>query len=155
MLTSTVALSFPAQAQPTGNSWPTTPPSNVTPEVVVEVEPYLSFRPNPIGVGQALLVNFWTTPPPAANRYLSNFYITITKPDGTTDEFGPINSYVADGTAWLEYTPKQNGTYKIRFDFKGTYLPAGVYSNGAVNTTNVSTSSGSYYGTTWFKTCFN
>lgn len=154
MVTSAFALPFPSSAQPTGNSWPTAPPSNVTPEVIVNVEPYLSFRPNPIGVGQQLLINFWTTPPPAANRYLSNFYLTITKPDGSTEEFGPINSYVADGTAWLEYAPEQTGTYKLRFDFKGTYFPAGVYINGDLNGTSPPTGyqgTISTYGTTWFK----
>ncbi|XHH07797.1 MAG: PQQ-binding-like beta-propeller repeat protein [Candidatus Bathyarchaeia archaeon] len=154
MVVSIFALPIPANSQPTGSSWQTAPPSNVTPDVIVEVEPYLSFRPNPIGVGQQLLINFWATPPPAANRYLSNFYLTITKPDGTTEEFGPINSYVADGTAWLEYTPEQTGTYKLKFEFKGTYFPAGVYINGYLNGTDMPTGYGgtsSTYGSTWFK----
>jgi hypothetical protein len=32
------------------------------------VQPRLSFTPNPIGVGQVLLVNFWVTPPPSNHR---------------------------------------------------------------------------------------
>ena len=54
------------------------PPAGVTPNLTVTVTPYLSFRPNPIGVGQPLLINIWTTPPPAANRYLGGFTVVIT-----------------------------------------------------------------------------
>jgi hypothetical protein len=99
----------PHGGTPGPSAFPNTPPAGVTPNLTVAVTPYLSFRPNPIGVGQSLLVNIWTTPPPAANRYLAGFSVTITKPDGTNTTVGPINSYVADGTAWFEYVPDQPG----------------------------------------------
>lgn len=140
------------QAGPT--QFATSPPAGVTPAIVVDVDPYLSFRPNPIGVGQTLLVNIWATPPPAANRYLSYFTVTITAPNGNTDEFGPFNSYVADGTAWFEYVPDQVGEYKLKFDFGGTYFPAGVYIGGVLNGTGVPigfNAAPSTYASTWFR----
>jgi outer membrane protein assembly factor BamB len=140
------------QAGPT--QYDKVPPTGVTPELSVDVTPYLSFRPNPIGVGQSLLVNVWTTPPPAANRYLSYYTVTITKPDGSTDVFGPFNSYVADGTSWFEYVPKVAGNYSLRFDYGGTYFPAGTYIGGVLNGSGVAigfNAAPSTYPSTWFK----
>lgn len=102
-------------------------PTGVTPSTTVNTKAFLSFRPNPIGVGQTFLVNLWTTPAPGAGRYHPDYKITITKPDGTKDVI-TMNSYVADGTAWFEYVTDQIGTWKIKFDFAGTYFPAGNYS---------------------------
>jgi hypothetical protein len=143
----------PHGGTPGPSAFPNTPPAGVTPNLTVAVTPYLSFRPNPIGVGQSLLVNIWTTPPPAANRYLAGFSVTITKPDGTNTTVGPINSYVADGTAWFEYVPDQPGAYFLKFDFAGTYFPAGTYINGVLNGTGLPTGFGgtpSTYQSTWF-----
>jgi hypothetical protein len=69
---------FPHGGTPGPSAYQKSPPAGVTPSVTVDIVPYLSFRPNPIGIGQSLLVNFWTTPPPAADRYLSYFTVTIT-----------------------------------------------------------------------------
>ena len=65
-----------------------------------------------------------------------------------------MNSYVADGTAWFEYVPDVAGTYHLRFDFAGTYFPAGTYINGVLNGTGVPTGFGgtpSTYPSTWYK----
>ncbi len=143
---------FPAAAQedvPHGGTpdtlsvWSTTVPVN--PGFYVRVSPtaYLSFSPNPIGVGQTLLVNMWTTSPPAANRYLAGFTVTFTKPDGTQKTLGPYHSYVADGTCWFEYVVDQVGTWKVKFDFPGQWFPAGKYVGGVLN--NASTASGANY----------
>jgi len=145
---------YPHGGQPGPTQYAQSPPAGVTPSVTVNVDPYLSFRPNPIGVGQTLLVNIWTTPPPAANRYLSYFKVTITKPDATTETFGPFNSYVADGTAWFEYVPDQAGTYILKYEFGGTYFPAGVYISGVLNGSGVAigfNAAPSTYPSTWFK----
>jgi len=146
--------SYPHGGQAGPSQYDKSPPASVTPSLSVDVVPYLSFRPDPIGIGQSLLVNVWTTPPPAANRYLAYYTVTITKPDGTTDTIGPMNSYVADGTAWFEYIPSQVGTYKLKFDFGGTYFPAGVYISGVLNGSNVAigfNAAPSTYPSTWFK----
>ena len=60
-----------------------------------------------------------------------DYQVTITRPDGTTDVL-KMNSYIADGTAWFEYVPNQIGQWKFKFDFPGTYFPAGRYLDGNI-----------------------
>jgi hypothetical protein len=98
---------------------------------------YISFRPNPIGIGQPLLVNVWLQPPIHVARYFKDaFLITLTKPDGTVDKVGPLSSYYGDGTAWFEYDPDQTGNWTIKFDFLGAYFPPGNYTSEAAFTIN-------------------
>ena len=103
---------------------------------------FLSFRPNPIGVGQLLLINMWLNPALASNnRYIpQGFVLTITKPDGTKD-VRTLDSEPATAATWLEYSPDQAGNWSLKVDFLGTYFPAGRYYNGYV----VTNSSGSLY----------
>ena len=110
-------------------------PSGVTPGRTVNTIAHLSFRPNPVGVGQILLINVWMQFETFDRhmRYIDSFKLTITKPDGTTETF-IMSSYPADGTSWKEYIPAQTGTYKIKFDFLGNYFPAGRYLEGDIVT---------------------
>ena len=77
----------------------------------------------------------WINPAFASNhRYFPNaFVLTITKPDGTKDVI-TMDSEAATGAAWFEYLPDQVGDWTIKFDFLGTYFPAGRYYNGYVVT---------------------
>lgn len=99
------------------------------------VSAHLSFRPNPIGIGQTLLVNIWTSPAPGAHRYHPDYKVTITKPDGTV-EVKAMPSYPADGTSWFEIVPDQTGEWKLKFEFSGTYFPAGRYYRGDIVAAN-------------------
>ena len=108
------------------------PPTGVTPSLTVDIKAYLSFRPNPVGVDQPVLVNMWTTPSLNWQRFHQGYIVTITKPDGTKDTIGPMNSYKGDATAWFEFTPDKIGTYKLKFEFLGEYYPPGYYLNGYV-----------------------
>ncbi len=102
-------------------------PAGVTANYTVAVTPYLSFRPNPVGIGQTFLVNMWTSPAPGVNRLWLDLKVTITKPDGTS-EIIKMNSYLHDGTAWFEYVASQLGNWKLKFDFPGNYFPTlGLY----------------------------
>jgi hypothetical protein len=101
-------------------------PSGVTPDVTVVSDVYLSTRPNPVGLGQTILVNIWLDPGPSYARYLSDYKVTLTKPSGATDEV-VLDSYPADGTAWFEYTVDEVGTWTLKFEFPGGYFPAGNY----------------------------
>src|SRR4030066_963410 len=105
-------------------------PAGVTPDVRVDTYPSLSFRPNPIGVGQTLLVNMWIHPPTANSRRLAGLTVPLTKPDGTKEVIGPMETYRGDGTAWFEYVVNQVGTWKLKFDVPGQYYPAGNYTSG-------------------------
>jgi hypothetical protein len=116
--------SVQAQLITDGGSQPL--PAGVTPDVTTASVSHISFRPNPVGVGQTILVNMWMEPGLNPNWYFTGYKVTITKPDGTT-ETKTLNSYPADATAWFEYVPDQIGTYKLKFDFPGSYFPAGTY----------------------------
>ncbi len=101
-------------------------PSGVTADVTLESIAHMSFRPNPVGVGQPILFNLWMQPPLHGSRYFKGYTVTFTKPDGTKDT-KVVDSYQADASAWFEYAVDQVGTWKIKFEFPGGYFPAGNY----------------------------
>jgi len=101
-------------------------PIGVTADYRLETSAHLAFRPNPVGVGQSVLINTWLTPGLHESRYFSGYLITITKPDGTNETIEK-DSYRADSTTWAIFTPDKAGSYKIKFDFPGGYFPAGNY----------------------------
>ena len=128
MLMATSAM--PVRAQNTGlqNNGSIPLPAGVTPDETYEAIAHMSFRPNPVGVSQPILVNMWLQPPLHVVRLFEKAYVvTLTKPDGTTEVMGPYSSYLGDATAWFEYTPDQVGTWTIKFDFTGAFFPAGNY----------------------------
>jgi hypothetical protein len=136
LLVSCAAIFLPVNAKveeigaPQLTSWPTAPPSGVTPNVTIATTAFISVSPTPIGVGQDVLINLWLEPPIAYQRYFSGYTVTVTKPDSTTETIGPLNSYQGDATAWVQYSVDQIGTYKFKFAFAGNYLQAGWYYNG-------------------------
>ncbi len=135
LLSSIAILTMPVKAQQNqdSNTAGGPLPSGVTPTFTMNPKVYLSFSPNPIGVGQSLLVNVWTIPAPGANRAHTGYTVTFTKPDGSKDVIGPFNSFVADGTNWFSYTPDQAGNWTVQFTYAGDYYPAGRYVNGILN----------------------
>ncbi len=123
-------------------------PNGVTVDATISTITHLSFRPRPVGLGQPFLVNIWMQPPIHAQRMFTQaFTVTITKPDGTKDVIGPLDSYLGDGTAWFEYTADQVGNWTIKSDFLGMYYPAGQYYNGYIvtNTSGTKFTSSVYY----------
>jgi len=102
-------------------------PAGVTPDFTVDSVAHLSFRPNPVGVGQTILVNLWITPGVDVCRYQTGYTVTITDPDLNEDVIGPMDSYMGDSTAWFEYVVDQVGEWTLQFDFPGGYFPAGNY----------------------------
>jgi outer membrane protein assembly factor BamB len=153
LMASIMLIAMPAKAQEEHGGNPLAPnwdyktiPAGVTPAYTITSIPFLSFSPNPIGVGQELLVNMWFTYTAAENRFLADYSVTITKPDGTQDVV-TLNSYVADSTAWFPYVPDQVGTYILQFSFPGEYFPAGRYYQGQLVTNNSGTL---YPDSTWY-----
>ena len=61
-------------------------PAGVTPTMSFDSYAQLSFRPNPIGVGQSLIVNLWVTPAVHVSRYFKDYKVTITDPEGKVEE---------------------------------------------------------------------
>jgi len=123
-----VMINAPVQAQYTnlqeGGSIPL--PAGVTPDFEVDTHAYLSFRPNPVGVDQEILVNMWLEPPIHVSRYHVGYKIIITDPEGNEDVI-TLNSYRGDSTGWFPYIVDQVGTWTIEFVFPGSYFPAGNY----------------------------
>jgi hypothetical protein len=80
---------------------------------------YLSFRPNPVGLGQTLLINAWVTPRPRnLGETYSGMWITFTKPDGTTDKWGPFTTF-PEGSFWFEYVPDKLGNWTVQLTWDG------------------------------------
>ncbi|HLN46012.1 MAG TPA: hypothetical protein VK209_09935, partial [Candidatus Sulfotelmatobacter sp.] len=69
-----------------------------------QTETWISVTPRRVGVGQTVLVNVWSTPASNAQRKLLGYHITITKPDGTKDEY-TLNSEVDTAATWMQYVP--------------------------------------------------
>jgi hypothetical protein len=141
---------LPAGVTPTNlrDGGSTTLPSGVTPDFQVDSTVYMSFSPNPIGLNQGLLINLWMQPPVHVSRQLKGFTVTFTKPDGTKQTMGPIDSYKGDTTAWFTYVPDQVGKWTVKLDFPGAYFPAGNYTVDAgtfVGAQNVSFTQSAYY----------
>lgn len=135
-----IAMAAPAEAQddqPHGGApqltpWATSVPAGTTASFTTATGAFMSVTPDPIGVGQPLLVNLWLEPPLQFQRFFSGYTVTITKPDGTSETEGPVNSYQGDATAWFNYVPTAAGQYKFVFSFAGNFFPAGYYFNGKV-----------------------
>ncbi len=102
-------------------------PAGVTPDLTYQTIAHISFRPNPVGINQPLLVNMWMQPPINVGHEITGLTVTLTKPDGTTETIGPMTTYQGDGPAWFEYAPDQLGNWTIKFDLPGAFFPAGNY----------------------------
>jgi hypothetical protein len=120
-------------------------PAGRTPYTIPN-QAYVSFRPRTIGLLQELLVNGWCSPSPSTDRAFQDFKFTITKPDGTTEDF-TMDSEPDTGAAWFTYIPDQVGTYKIKMDSPGTYFPVGMYYYGVITTNGSGTI---FTGDSWY-----
>jgi hypothetical protein len=131
----------PAKAQLAPQQPSISVPAGVTPDFTAPTTAHMSFRPNPVGLNQIFLVNIWVTPAPGAHRKYLGFKVYITKPNGS-QEVLTMNSYVADGTNWFEWIADQEGEWKLKFEFLGTFFPAGRYLAGDIIN---ATTGGQYY----------
>ena len=77
---------------------------------------YITCIPNPVGVGQTIVVVFWpNTIPPTAEGAAGDRWtwtIEVTKPDTSKQTLGPYTSDPVGG-GWTSYTPDQVGTYSF------------------------------------------
>ena len=85
----------------------------------------INVAPDPVGVGQDVVVVFWLGNAPYYNAAVNNNYrfhnykVTITAPDGSTEvkDF----PYISDSTnsQYFIYTPTTIGTYTFFFEYPG------------------------------------
>jgi len=104
-------------------------PSAHDPSISIPTWAYLSVTPDPVGVGQEVFVNFFLDKaPPTANAQYGdrwhNFKVTVTKPDGTTEDLPLVARANSDavGGSWTQYVPDQVGKYTFKFSFPGQTL---------------------------------
>ena len=92
----------------------------------VATYPYLAVNPTTVGVGEYVEVTAWLEPlPPTDADVFHGFQITITKPDGTTENRGPLTSSTV-GSQYFVYTPDSVGTYQFQFTYPGETFPNGA-----------------------------
>jgi outer membrane protein assembly factor BamB len=120
-------------------------PAGVTPQTTLQTVAYMSLRPDPVGVGQSVLVNVWCSPGMYHAFAMTNYFVDIKAPDGTSTTVGPFNTYVGDATAWFEVVPDQVGTYQFKFHYPGMYIPAGQYWDAPGSETGGYIGPGKYY----------
>jgi len=129
-MATTVKAQVTMQGNPDSNITGGPLPAGVTPNATVPTVCFLSVSPMLLGVGQQLLVNIWLGPALPVNRAHTGYTVTFTKPDGTTDKIGPLDSFAGDTTNWFDYTVNEAGNWTAVFNFAGDYYPAGYYVNG-------------------------
>lgn len=88
---------------------------------------FIAVNPSTIGVSQYFEVTVWLEPiPPAATDVFHGFQVTITKPDGTTENRGPLSSSPI-GSQYFTYTPTLVGKYSVKFNYPGeTFAASGI-----------------------------
>jgi len=100
-----------------------TPASGLT-LPVYETMAFLSFRPNPIGINQELLVNAWVAPAPVWSTWVYTGYMFyITDPTGDVTTIGPLTSE-QPGTVFFMWYPDKLGNWTIQFSFPGNFYSA-------------------------------
>ena len=83
---------------------------------------YLGAIPNPVGVGQDVLLHIGITDPLTVTTHKwRGLTVIIEKPDGTTETLGPFDTDSTGGTGGI-FTPNQIGTYYLH-----THFPAQWY----------------------------
>jgi outer membrane protein assembly factor BamB len=95
---------------------------------------YLTAAPNPVGVGQQVLVVFGFTMPTAnyENSYL-DWTLMITDPDNNTQKVTDLNTEVT-GSTFYTFKPDKVGIWTIQAHYPGGYVILGPYSmTGTVN----------------------
>ncbi len=93
--------------------------------------PYLTASPNPVGVGQRVLVVFGFTMPTSPGSAYYGWTLTITDPDGTVQTVTGLNTETT-GSTFHVFTPDKAGTWKIKAHYPGgdvllnAYIPETV-----------------------------
>src|SRR5512136_14843 len=78
---------------------------------------FLGVTPNPVGVGQAVLLHIGISQQTFGTyQFWYGLTVTVTRPDGTTETLGPFHTDSTGGTG-SNYIPNQAGVYKFQTHF--------------------------------------
>jgi hypothetical protein len=106
-----------------------------TPPWEIYSYPYIVPAPNPVGVGQQVLIVMWVDEPmpsaTATNDIKRHGYtLTITAPDETKEVKEWDVVWDSTSIQYVAYTPTQVGTYTLLFEYDGqNYTWGGTYNN--------------------------
>ncbi len=105
--------------------------------VDIDTYAFISAAPNPVGVGQSTNVVAWLNvvppiPVTVGGEPFRGYNITITRPDGSTESIGPVDSDPISNY-YFQYTPSQTGTYYFQFSFPGQTFPNGNFYKPSVS----------------------
>jgi len=97
---------------------------------------YITLAPDTVGVGQQMLIYMWlqVVPPTAEGAYgdrWHDYIITVTRPDGTTENLGPFTSDPI-GFSSTTYTPTSTGNYQFQLSFLGQTLAGNNLRPGSI-----------------------
>jgi hypothetical protein len=93
----------------------------------IKTRAFLSANPNPVQVGQSIVVSFWVEPiPPTAADIFHGFMIEVTGPDGNKETKGPFSTSPL-GSQYMLYTPDKTGEYKFQFSYPGESFAGDVH----------------------------
>jgi hypothetical protein len=87
-------------------------------------------EPNPVGVGQTMLIVLGISEPlPDISYSWVGLTVTVTKPNNTTETLGGTDGFKTDptGTTFASYIPDQTGTYYFQTNFPGGWLNTTSY----------------------------
>jgi len=114
----------------------TLPTANAhTPPWTITTHAFLTVNPNPVGVGQPVIIVAWAgllLPGATVSNGIRfhDYTVTITKPDGKTETISWPNVTDTTSTAYASYTPNQAGNYSFVFSYPNqTYTWSGSYQN--------------------------
>ena len=86
---------------------------------------YITAIPDCVGVGQTTFITMWLDKVPPTAQGASGdrwtFSVEVTKPDESKETLGPLTSDPV-GSAWIQYTPTNVGTYTFQMSFPGQTL---------------------------------
>jgi hypothetical protein len=99
---------------------------NVRGATTIQTYSYVNVAPNPIGLGQAVTVDFWLAVPLQTSERAVNMTVLVTDPDGIQSTLGPFISDVTGGTFTL-FTPTKVGNYTFQMFYGGQTLSGGSY----------------------------
>jgi len=90
---------------------------------------YVYASPNPVGVGQTEYLSlFFTKPLPPAFGVMfgggvyHGLTVKVTKPDGTTQNFGPYTTDTTGGVGGIQFVPNVVGNYTVQAFYPGENL---------------------------------
>jgi outer membrane protein assembly factor BamB len=86
--------------------------------------PFIGAIPNPVGVGQEVLLHIGITDPTnILTEGFTGLTVTLTKPDGTSQTLGPFTTDSTGGTGTV-FIPSMTGNYTLQTHFPEQTIPS-------------------------------